>query len=121
MSTLPLELSNFFLAMQAGTSGLEQLTKLFHEKATYSEPFSGQSEPHLGRNSIIAAFKASQTEGFRDAVIELHSVELADDEVHVHWTCYSQAIPGGQGSGLNVFQLQGGLITSLVTTLKMGG
>jgi len=120
MNDMPLEITNFFLAMQAGPHGLDRLAAMFAEDATYSEPFSGQAEPHLGRDAIVAAFDASRTDAFDDVVVNLSSVEVAGATITVGWTCFSEAIPGGRGSGTNVFTMQDGLIVSLVTTLDMG-
>lgn len=117
MSDLPLEISNFFLAMQAGPPGLEMLRGMFAEDAEYSEPFSGQDEPHRGPDAIIAAFAASRTDAFDDAVIELGAVAVEGDTIRVQWTCISQAIPGGRGSGTNLFRMRDGKIASLITTL----
>lgn len=119
MSNLPLNIANFFLAMQAGPSGAELLGSIFADDAVYSEPFSGQSEPHRGRDAILAAFAASRSDDFDDAVITLGAVEIEDDRITVKWTCYSRAIPGGSGSGTNVFTIAGGKVVSLVTTLDM--
>lgn len=117
MTRMPLEITNFFLAMQAGPSGAELLGSLFAPDATYDEPFSGQAEPHRGRDAILAAFAGSRTDDFDDAVINLGAVEVSAGTVTVKWTCYSKAIPGGSGSGTNVFQLEDGKIISLTTTL----
>ncbi|MEM8539528.1 MAG: nuclear transport factor 2 family protein [Pseudomonadota bacterium] len=119
MNEMPLEITNFFLAMQAGPHGLDMLRTMFAEDATYSEPFSGQSEPYRGSAAIVAAFDASRTDAFDDAVINLSAVEVDGETITVKWTCISEAIPGGSGSGTNVFQLKDGLIVSLVTTLDM--
>lgn len=119
MNEMPIEITNFFLAMQAGPHGLDLLRSMFAEDATYSEPFSGQSEPHRGAEDIVAAFSASRSDAFDDAVINLGTVEVDGETITVRWTCISQAIPGGRGSGTNVFQLKNGLIVSLVTTLDM--
>ena len=119
MSQLPLEITNFFLAMQAGPPGLEILRNLFAPDAEYTEPFSGAPQPHRGPDAIIAAFAASRSDAFDDAVITLGAVELSGNVIEVDWTCISQAIPGGRGSGKNRFTLHNGLIQSLVTTLDM--
>ncbi|WP_341368675.1 nuclear transport factor 2 family protein [Yoonia sp. BS5-3] len=119
MNQMPLQISNFFLAMQAGPAGFERLGALFAPDATYAEPFSAQSTPHQGREAIMAAFQASRTDAFDDALISLGAVSVQDTQITVKWTCISQAIPGGQGSGTNVFEMQDGLIKSLVTTLDM--
>ena len=121
MNEMPLEITNFFLAMQAGPHGLELLSSMFAKDAEYSEPFSGQSEPHRGREAIVAAFDASRSDAFDDAVINLGAVDVDGETITVRWTCISKAIPGGRGSGTNVFTLRDGMIVSLVTTLDMDG
>lgn len=120
MNQMPLQITNFFLAMQAGPSGLSLLRDIFAPDAEYSEPFSGQQTPHVGRDAIIAAFDGSRSEAFDDAVITLGAVAVQDEVITVEWTCISEAIPGGRGSGTNVFHMRDGLIASLVTTLDMG-
>lgn len=90
---------------------------MFAADATYSEPFSGQNKPHSGHDAIVAAFTNSRSDAFDDAIIQLGAVEIDGETITVDWTCISQAIPGGQGSGTNVFTLKDGLISKLVTTL----
>ncbi len=120
MNQMPLEITNFFLAMQAGPHGLDMLGHMFAPDAEYWEPFSGRTGPHKGRAAIMAAFDASRSDAFDDAVITLGGVAVDGDQITVQWTCISQAIPGGQGSGTNVFQMKDGKIASLKTTLDQG-
>ena len=120
MHGMPVEITNFFLAMQAGPPGLDRLRAMFAPDAEYAEPFSGRDGPHRGPEAIVAAFAGSRSDAFDDAVIELGRVEVDGETITVRWTCISQAIPGGRGSGSNVFRLRDGRIVSLVTTLDMG-
>lgn len=120
MNGMPIQITNFFLAMQAGPHGLEMLGDMFTPDASYHEPFSGNNEPHNGRAAIMAAFAASRSDAFDDAVITLGAVEIDGEDIKVDWTCISQAIPGGQGSGVNVFRMKDGKIISLKTTLSQG-
>ena len=118
MNDVPAMITNFFLAMQAGPSGLSHLGALFALDAVYFEPFSGQPQPHRGRDAILAAFDISRTDEFDDAVIQLVAIEVEGPTVTVEWVCHSKAIPGGRGSGTNTFGIKDGLITDLTTTLK---
>lgn len=120
MNRMPLQITNFFLAMQAGPHGLDILRDVFAEDAEYLEPFSGMTGPHKGRDAIVAAFDASRSDAFDDAVIQLGTVAVDGEVITVTWTCISQAIPGGQGSGTNVFVMRDGKVASLTTTLDMG-
>ena len=121
MNHMPVEITNFFLAMQAGPPGLERLKEMFEADAEYREPFSGLSTPHVGPDAIAAAFAGSRTDEFDDARIELGTVEVEGTTIRVAWTCFSKAIPGGAGSGLNIFEMRNGKIASLTTTLDQGG
>ena len=107
MILVPLEVSNVCLPFQAGPPGLERLKAMFAEDAVYSEPFSGSTEPHGRPEASVAAFAASRSVDFDHAKISVRS------------TCISKAIPGGEGSGMNVFEFRDGKIASLVTTLDM--
>lgn len=120
MSQMPLEITNFFLAMQAGPSGLDILAEMFTADAEYYEPFSGQPGPHRGPKAIAATFEASRTDAFDDAVITLGGVEVEGNIIVVDWTCISAAIPGGRGSGQNRFEMEDGKIAILRTTLDAG-
>lgn len=120
MNQMPLEITNFFLAMQAGPSGLGLLQEMFTDDATYKEPFSGQAGLHCGPKAIAAAFDASRSDDFHDAVITLGSVAVDGDVIRVQWTCISEAIPGGRGSGMNEFHIRDGKIAALTTTLDDG-
>ncbi len=117
MENTPLIVTNFFLAMQSGPPGIERLKTLFSAEAEYIEPFSGLPGPHKGPDAIAAAFSASRTEDFDDAMISLGSVEVDGETIRVAWTCYSKAIPGGSGSGVNTFTVRDGKIVALITTL----
>jgi len=120
MNQMPLQITNFFLAMQAGPDGLTRLGDMFTADAEYTEPFSGQTGPHKGRQAIMDAFAGSRTDAFNDAVIQLGAVEVDGPKITVKWTCFSQAIPGGQGSGTNEFHVADGKIAKLITQLDMG-
>lgn len=119
MTAIHSQVTNFFLAMQAGPHGADRLRAMFTEDAVYREPFSGSPEPHLGPEAIAAAFSSSRSEAFNDAVVQLGEISIDGAEITVTWTCFSQAIPGGQGSGTNVFRMRDGQIAALTTTLDM--
>ena len=119
MIHVPLQISNFFLAMQVGRAGADALEACFDEKATYSVPFTGQVRTHHGKKQIMQAMSMGWREAaLEDARIHIDTVATRDGSVIIQWTCYSPSLPGGKGCGTNVFTLENGLITSLITTLK---
>ena len=117
--TLPKELSNFFLAMQAGRIGADRLAACFADDAIYEEPFSGAPMIHTGKAAIMAAMSRGWDPApMPDMHIQVDHAETKGAEIHIRWTCFSPAIPGGSGRGLNRFELRDGLITRLTTTLE---
>lgn len=117
MSDVPSEISNFFLAMQAGKAGASAMEALFAADAVYEEPFSGTAMTHTGRSAILAAMSAGWSQPLPDMRISIDRVATAGAECTVDWTCWSPALPGGKGSGRNQFELQDGKIARLKTTL----
>lgn len=120
MSDSPTEVTNFFLAMQAGRSAAEALESYFAEDAVYEEPFSGEMRRHEGRAAIMAAMASGWETPLADTRIEVLGASVQDGEVHVRWACHSPSLPGGQGRGLNRFTLKDGRILRLITTLDGG-
>ncbi len=117
MSSVPIEISNFFLSMQAGKVGAEALEACFAPDAVYEEPFTGTVRRHEGKAAIMKAMALGWEIPMTDMRISVDKVELTGGEILVSWTCRSPSIPGGQGSGLNRFTLHNGLVTRLITTL----
>ncbi len=117
MNSVPLHVSNFFLAMQAGEPGAAALEAMFAEDAIYEEPFTGETRRHEGRAAIMKAMALGWEMPMEDTRLQVRHAETTGGEVRVAWTCYSPSIPGGQGSGLNRFTFEGDKITSLITTL----
>ena len=118
MTTVPTEISNFFLAMQAGAQGGDAMEKVLAAEATYEEPFTGKAVTHRGREAILTAMRAGWTQPLPQMHIEIDRAETTADAVIVDWTCYSSALPGGAGRGTNHFTLKDGKIARLVTTFR---
>lgn len=117
MTNVPVEVSNFFLAMQAGKTGSQALEACFADDAVYEEPFTGTNRRHEGKAAIMKAMALGWEMPMLDTRIQIDSAVAAGNEIHINWTCFSPSLPGGKGKGLNRFQIEGGLITRLVTTL----
>ncbi len=118
MTGIPLEVSNFFLAMQAGKTSYDAIEACFGDGAIYEEPFTGEARRHEGKPAIMKAMALGWEMPMVETRIRIDSAAAVGDEVHVEWTCFSPSLPNGKGSGLNRFQIRDGLIVSLITTLK---
>ncbi len=121
MIPVPVEVSNFFLAMQAGETAKGAIAACFAEDAVYVEPFTGETRTHRGKPAIMKAMALGWELPMLDTRIEIRSAATQAGRVFVDWTCHSPSLPGGKGSGRNRFTIEDGLITELVTTLGEGG
>lgn len=120
MTGVPLEVSNFFLAMQAGKTSYDAIAACFADDAVYEEPFTGEARTHRGKDAIMKAMALGWEMPMVDTRIRIDRAAASSGEVHIEWTCFSPSLPGGKGHGLNRFTMQDGLIVSLVTTLREG-
>ena len=116
MSPNPETVTRFFLAMQRGGAAERDMEALFAEEAIYVEPFSGTPRTHIGRKAIMDTMRAGWQFPLPDMTISIDEVKVEESEIKVKWTCRSPALPGGQGSGINLFKLRNGLIERLETT-----
>ncbi|MCR9136403.1 MAG: nuclear transport factor 2 family protein [Alphaproteobacteria bacterium] len=118
MTQVPLEVSNFFLAMQAGQTSVDAIAACFAEDAVYEEPFTGTSRTHHGRDAVMKAMALGWEMPMVDTRIRIDSASTSNGEIHIEWTCFSPSLPGGKGHGLNRFSLKDGQIVKLITTLR---
>ena len=119
MTEVPTEISNFFLAMQAGSAAAGTMHDLFDTDAIYEEPFSGTPRVHEGRTAILDVMSAGWAQPLPDMHLRIDRAETSGSTIVIDWTCSSPALPGGAGSGRNVFELRDGRIVRLKTTLAM--
>jgi len=118
MRDIPIEVSNFFLAMQAGETSTEAIAACFADDAVYEEPFTGTMRVHRGKPAVMKAMALGWEMPMVDTRIRIDRAAARDGEIHVEWTCFSPSLPGGKGHGLNRFSFANGLIVSLITTLR---
>lgn len=121
MSHVPIQIANFFAAMQAGYAGIDHLASLFSVDAEYIEPFSGAPTRHIGRRAIAAAFDQGAQNPLPDMHVQIDHAETTGSVIRVRWTCFSPGLPGGKGTGTNLYEIGAdGLIVRLETALGEG-
>lgn len=120
MTGIPIEIANFFTAMQARHAGEDEMRRLFADHAVYVEPFSGAMRRHVGREAILDAMRAGWDFPMGDMRIRIDRATARGDTVEVAWTCFSPVLPGGQGRGTNRFVLKDGRIVLLETAIDEG-
>jgi SnoaL-like domain len=117
---LPTTIANFMTAMQAGKAGRATLEAVFTEDAVYIEPFSGTVMRHEGRPDVIAAIAKGWESPLPDVHIRIDHVAARAADILLSWTCFSPALPGGQGLGTNRYIMREDRIALLETTLDFG-
>ena len=118
MSSIPAEITNFFLAMQVGAVAAERMRGLFTDDAVYEEPFSGVAREHSGPDAILETMKLGWLNPLPEMHIEIDQATAAGHQITVDWTCHSPALPGGLGRGTNHFTLRAGRIAKLRTVFR---
>lgn len=113
-------IKRFFAAMQTGATAEGEMMSLFADDAVYREPFSGRDREHRGKAAIRQAMAEGWETPLPDMRIEIDRLQVTGELVRVQWTCHSPALPGGKGSGENIFTLRDGMIARLETHLLMG-
>jgi ketosteroid isomerase-like protein len=110
-------IQRFFAAMQTGASTEHEMMALFSEDAVYVEPFSGAVQAHRGKAAVRRAMQQGWRTPLPEMRIHVNRIQMREDEIIADWTCFSPALPNGQGSGRNVFTIRNGVIVRLETTL----
>ena len=110
-------INRFFAAMQTGALAEREMMALFAEDAIYVEPFSGHVRTHRGKPAILAAMREGWAQPIPNLRIVVDEVRADSDMLVARWTCYSTAMPGGQGRGENIFKVRNGKIEHLETSI----
>lgn len=108
-------IDRFFAAMQAGACSEEEILGLFSADATYVEPFSGSVRMHKGTLAIRNALREGWRNPMPRMTIGVDRIDVDGANIRAEWTCYSPALPGGKGRGVNLFTIRDGLIVRLET------
>jgi hypothetical protein len=120
MTNIPLQIANFFTAMQAGRAGAARMETSFASDAVYVEPFSGQPQRHVGRQAIMAAMSRGWDQPLPHMQIVIDRADTSGNKIVIRWTCYSPALPGGKGCGTNRYVMnEEGFIQELETSLEV--
>ena len=103
----------YFSAMRRGAAAEDDLLALFADDAVYEEPFSGSSEPAVGRESIRARLRDGWETPLPELQLDVLSVQVDGHAARATWECRSTAFPAPV-RGVDEYEFRGGLITRLV-------
>ena len=87
MTDVPIEVSNFFLAMQAGKTSDDAIAACFSDDAVYVEPFTDESRTHRGKDEIMKAMALGWEIPMVDTRIRIDRAAATGSEVHIESDC----------------------------------
>lgn len=109
-------ISTYFAAMRRGASAEEEMMALFAEDAVYIEPFTGSSEPAVGKLAVRARLRAGWEAPLEDLELDVLEVEVDGPSARTRWECRSSSLPGPI-QGEDRYEIRDGKITRLEVRL----
>ena len=116
MTTERQVIDSYFAAMRRGAAAEEEMMALFADDAVYTEPFSGESEPAVGKEAVRARLRAGWEAPLPDLELDVLEVEVDGAVARTRWECRSPALPGPV-QGEDRYEIREGRITRLEVTL----
>ena len=105
-------IERYFTAMRRGSVAETEMMELFAEGAVYIEPFTGESRPWVGKDSIREALRRGWAEPLPDLELSVQRVDIRDGQATSAWICRSPALPAPV-HGRDEYTIVDGRITRL--------
>jgi ketosteroid isomerase-like protein len=102
----------YFTAMRRGAAAEEDMMALFADDAVYVEPFTGESNPWVGKESVRQALRRGWEQPLPDLELSVQRIEIRDGGATSAWVCRSPALPGPV-RGEDQYTIADGKITRL--------
>jgi ketosteroid isomerase-like protein len=109
-------IERYFAAMRRGAAAEEQMMDLFAEDAVYVEPFTGETEPWVGKDAVRIALRRGWEQPLPDLELEVRRIDISASEATAEWVCTSPALPGPV-AGKDEYTIAEGKITRLVVRI----
>ena len=109
-------IERYFTAMRRGAAAEEQMMELFSEDAIYVEPFTGETEPWVGKDAVRTALRRGWEQPLPDLELEVRRIDISGSAATAEWVCTSPALPGPI-AGKDEYTIAGGKITRLVVRI----
>lgn len=94
MTTEKQIIDRYFAAMRRGAAAEEDMMALFAEDAVYVEPFTGDSQPAIGKEAVRDRLRLGWEFPLPDMELDILSVDVAGPTARSTWECRSPALPG---------------------------
>lgn len=109
-------IERYFAAMRRGAEAEEEMMELFSEDAIYLEPFTGETEPWVGRDEVRTALRRGWEQPLPDLELEVQRIDISGSGATAQWVCTSPALPGPV-AGKDEYTITDGKITRLVVRI----
>lgn len=106
----------YYSAMRRGAEAEADMMELFAADAVYVEPFTGRTEPAVGREAIRARLRAGWEQPLPDLELDVLQVRVEGASATTRWECRSPGLPGPV-RGTDRYEFVDGLIARLVVEL----
>lgn len=105
-------IERYFVAMRRGAAAEDEMMALFSDDAVYVEPFTGESEPWVGKESVRTALRRGWEQPLPDLELVVKRIDIGAGEATAEWVCTSPALPGPV-TGHDTYTITDGKITRL--------
>ena len=87
-------IEQYFAAMRRGAAAEEEMMALFSEDAVYIEPFTGEDDPWVGKESVRTALRRGWQQPLPDLELVVRRIEIREGGASAEWVCTSPGLPG---------------------------
>ena len=106
----------YFAAMRRGAPAEDEMMALFADDAVYVEPFTGETEPWVGKDAVRTALRRGWAEPLPDLELDVKRIDISGSGATAEWVCTSPALPGPV-TGQDEYTIADGRITRLVVRI----
>lgn len=87
-------IERYFAAMRRGAAAEDEMMALFSDDAVYIEPFTGETEPWVGKESVRTALRRGWEQPLPDLELVVRRIDIRDGGATTEWVCTSPGLPG---------------------------
>ncbi|NND03982.1 MAG: nuclear transport factor 2 family protein [Acidimicrobiia bacterium] len=109
-------IDSYFAAMRRGAEAEEEMMSLFAEDAVYVEPFSGDTEPAVGKEAVRSRLRIGWQAPLPDLELNVLEIEVDGVTARTRWECRSPGLPGPV-RGEDHYEIRDGKISRLEVRL----
>lgn len=83
----------YFLAMRRGAVAEDDMMALFADDAVYVEPFTGATQPWVGKEAVREALRRGWEQPLPDLELMVRRIDIHEGGASAEWVCTSPALP----------------------------